>query len=100
MKKIILTLVVVCGFSQLASSNKQADIKKTYSPVAFCEGRAEGGVRGTNTLTVVVVKACTTSDTSYQDAQARACYKANKLADLSLQMAMDTKVPATIEGGK
>lgn len=99
MGRIILTVLLVCGFSQLASSKNQPNIKKINSPVACCEGRAEGGVRGTSTYTVVVVKACVTSDISYQDAQARACSKAGRLANLALNMSMDIKVPVTIEGG-
>jgi len=100
MGRIILTVLLVCVFSQIASSKNQPDIKKTDSPVACCQRRAEGGIKGTNTHTVVVIKACATSDVSYQDAQARACYKAEKLADLSLKLAIDTKEPVTIEGGK
>ena len=96
--KLIVTILVVCAFSQFASANNLLYIRR-ISPVACCEGRAEGGVRGTNTHTTIIVKACATSDTSYQDAQARACYKANRLADLALGMSMETKVPATIEGG-
>ncbi len=100
MERIILTVLLVCVFSQFASSKNQTDIKKTDSPVACCEGRAEKGVRGTNTHIVVVIKACVTSDISYQDAQARACSKAGRLADLALQMSMEMKVPVTIEAGK
>lgn len=100
MGRIILTVLLVCVFSQFASSKNQTDIKRKDSPVACCQGRAEGGIKGTNTHTVVVVKTCVTSDISYQDAQAKACSKAGRLADLALQMSMEIKVPVTIEAGK
>lgn len=71
---------------------------ENFDPLSCCTRRRSSGTYGQPDYNQVIVTRCSTSTTSYQDANARACVLAEASADKVLEMSQNTALPVTVGG--